>query len=75
MDNIKKSQIPIISKGIVASIPNSSILIFNSDLCYVFAEGEELVKRGYKPEDMVGKTLQEILPETYSFSCPYTSER
>lgn len=70
MDSIKSSQIPIISKGIVASIPNSSILIFNSDMRYVFAEGEELVKRGYTPDDMVGKTIYEVIPHSYTFFLP-----
>jgi PAS domain S-box-containing protein len=70
MENIKSSQIPIISKGIVASIPNSSILIFNSDMRYVFAEGEELVKRGYKTDEMVGKTIYEVIPNSYTFLLP-----
>lgn len=71
MDRIKSSQIPMVSKGIVSSIPNSSILIFDNDFRYVFAEGEELIKRGYKPEDMLGKTLYEILPESYTYVLPF----
>ena len=61
----------MVSKGIVSSIPNSSILIFDNDFRYVFAEGEELIKRGYKPEDMLGKTLYEILPESYTYVLPF----
>jgi PAS domain S-box-containing protein len=70
MDRLKRSQIPIISKGIVASIPNSSILIFDENMRYVFAEGEELQKRGYKAEDMIGKTLYEVIPESYAYFLP-----
>jgi len=71
MDRINSSQIPLVSKGIVSSIPNSSILIFDVDFRYIFAEGEELIKRGYKPEDMVGKTIYEILPGSYSYILPF----
>jgi PAS domain S-box-containing protein len=70
MDSLKASNIPIISKGIVANIPNSSILIFDSNLKYVFAEGIELEKRGYKAEDMIGKTMYEVLPDTYTYFEP-----
>lgn len=61
MDNIGKTDIPYISDAIVANIPNSSILIYNNELRFVFAGGEELAKRNYKPAEMLGRTLDEVL--------------
>lgn len=47
---------------IVGNLPKSSVLIYDTDLRYIFAGGEELTKANYNPEDLIGKHLSEVLP-------------
>jgi hypothetical protein len=59
-------------KLLANNIPNSSVFIFDSDMRFIMAAGEELVKNGYDPEKMIGLTLQETLSyERYLFLKPY----
>ncbi|SFB95792.1 hypothetical protein SAMN05421780_10298 [Flexibacter flexilis DSM 6793] len=50
-------------KTFAENIPNSAVLMFDKDMRFFFAAGEELRRNHYNPEFMVGKTLQEVVPE------------
>jgi PAS domain S-box-containing protein len=47
-------------------IPNASVFLFDRQLNYILAEGQELELRGYPPESFVGKHLRDINPEYVS---------
>ncbi len=44
------------------NIPNMAVLLFDTDLRYIFAEGVQLSKHGISSETFEGKTLFEIFP-------------
>lgn len=62
MDKLSNPELIRIAHGVAANLPKSSILIFDQELRYVFAGGEELKKLNYDSAEMVGKTLFEVIP-------------
>lgn len=56
-----------ILRGVVRNLPNGAVLLFDHDLRYVMADGEQLLGSvGLSRESMVGKTLAEVAsPEGY----------
>lgn len=57
-----------ILSSVVRNLPNGAVLLFDSELRYVMADGEQLLSGiGLKREDLVGRTLYEIAtPQTLS---------
>ncbi|NJL64166.1 MAG: PAS domain-containing protein [Methylacidiphilales bacterium] len=52
---------------LLKNLPNCALMLFDSNLCYLLAEGEELLAEvlatvGLNRETIVGKTIWEILP-------------
>ncbi|MBN8635408.1 MAG: PAS domain S-box protein [Anaerolineae bacterium] len=47
---------------VVQSLPDVAILVFDSDLRYLLAEGALLQAAGLIPQDVIGKTLSEVFP-------------
>ncbi len=45
------------------SLDHISLLFFDRDLRFVLVEGEDLRRIGYPPEHLVGRTLEEVVPE------------
>jgi len=51
--------------SIARNLPNGIVHIIDKDFRYVFSDGEEMVKLGLKNEDLIGKSIFDILaPET-----------
>jgi PAS domain S-box-containing protein len=48
---------------LIASLPDSSVFLFDHDFRFLIAGGEEIKKAGFDPAAMIGATLQEALPE------------
>ncbi|MBD2067701.1 GAF domain-containing protein [Leptolyngbya sp. FACHB-671] len=46
----------------VENLPGGAAFVVDSDLRYRLAEGEALSAAGFKPEDLVGHTIFEVLP-------------
>ncbi|MBW4524340.1 MAG: PAS domain S-box protein [Phormidium tanganyikae FI6-MK23] len=46
----------------IEKLPGGAAFIVDRDLRYVLAEGEALAIAGFKPEDLVGYTLSEVMP-------------
>jgi PAS domain S-box-containing protein len=46
----------------IENLPGGAAFIVDRDLRYLLAEGEALSAAGFKPEDLVGKTIFEVLP-------------
>ncbi len=44
------------------NIPNTAVLLFDSDLRYILAEGVQLSKHGFSGETFEGKTLFDVFP-------------
>lgn len=56
---------------IVGNLPKSSVMIYDTELRYVFAGGEELSKANYSPESFAGKHLSDIVsPSRVAFFEP-----
>lgn len=51
-------------RTLVNHLPKTAAIVFDQDLRYEIAEGKSLAEHGYRREDMVGKTIWEVLPET-----------
>ncbi|HEY9734748.1 MAG TPA: PAS domain-containing protein, partial [Trichocoleus sp.] len=49
-------------RAMMENLPWGAAFIVDSDLRYLLAEGEALAVAGLKPEDLVGKTIFEVLP-------------
>lgn len=48
-------------KGIVHNLPNGAVMMFDHDLRYVMADGEQLLNGvGLSPERLMGRTLPEV---------------
>lgn len=59
-------------RQMAANIPNCSIYIFDEHFDFLLAEGEEISKNGYEPEDFIGSNFFEIWPqEVTSTLAPY----
>lgn len=50
-------------KTFAENIPKSAVLMFDKDMRFFFAAGEELRQNNYNPELMIGKELQEVVSE------------
>lgn len=50
-------------RALVRSIPGGFVLLFDTDLRCLVADGEGLSTFGYRAEDLEGRTLQEAYPE------------
>jgi two-component system CheB/CheR fusion protein len=48
-------------RALIENLPGGAAFIVDRDLRYVLAEGEALAIAGFKPEDLVGKTIFETL--------------
>jgi two-component system, chemotaxis family, CheB/CheR fusion protein len=48
---------------LVASLPDSAVFLFDHDLRFLVAGGEEIKKAGFDSAAMIGASLQEALPE------------
>ncbi|HRL14074.1 MAG TPA: PAS domain-containing protein, partial [Aggregatilineales bacterium] len=59
-------------RALAASIPASTVLVFDHDLRYVIVEGHDVFARhGYDADDMRGRTLREVIrPEAYAAVAP-----
>lgn len=53
-------------RTISRNLPNTAIVLFDHDLRYTLAEGEELEKMGLSSKMLEGKTLFEVFPEEVS---------
>lgn len=49
-------------RNLVRNTPRAGVLLFDHDLRYTLAEGEQLKKQGYSREMFEGKTLHEVVP-------------
>jgi two-component system CheB/CheR fusion protein len=58
---------------LVASLPDSAVFLFDHDLRFLVAGGEEIKKAGFDPTKMLGTSLQDALPEelVQLFKKPY----
>lgn len=52
----------------IENLPGSAAFIVDRDLRYLLAKGEALGDAGFKPEDLIGKTIFEALPPELSES-------
>lgn len=50
-------------RALIKSLPGCAVFVVNKDLRYILAEGEALQAAGFVPEDIVGKTVSEVVPE------------
>ncbi|MBD1848966.1 ATP-binding protein [Leptolyngbya sp. ST-U4] len=46
----------------VENLPGGAVFVVDRDLRYLLAEGEALLAAGFKPEDLVGRTIFEVMP-------------
>lgn len=59
-------------RQLLRNFPNGSVNVFDKDLRYLLAEGQELEQVGLSSEMLVGKTLDELFPkESVDFVRPY----
>ena len=49
-------------RTLARSVPGIFVLLFDSDLRYIIAEGRELAAFGYTSADLEGRTIHEVLP-------------
>ncbi|CAI3804500.1 sensor domain-containing diguanylate cyclase [Pseudarthrobacter sp. MM222] len=49
-------------RALARSVPSVFVLLFDSDLRYIIAEGQELAAFGYTSADLEGRTIHEVLP-------------
>jgi PAS domain S-box-containing protein len=49
-------------RALVDHLPGVALMVFDHDLRYLIAGGDALEKAGYKPNEMLGKTLHDVLP-------------
>ncbi|GAA6617052.1 ATP-binding protein [Scytonema sp. NUACC26] len=50
------------SQALIENLPGGAMFVVDRDLRYLLAEGEALSGAGFKPEDLVGRTIFEVLP-------------
>ncbi len=48
--------------AIAENFPNGTINVYDRELRYLFVAGKELEKLGFQQEDLIGKTMREVLP-------------
>jgi PAS domain S-box-containing protein len=49
-------------QALIANLPGGATFVVDRDLRYLLADGEALAIAGFKREDLVGKTIFEVLP-------------
>ena len=50
-------------RTVVQNMPNGAVLLFDMDLRYLMADGDQLLASvGYATHDLIGKTLYEVIP-------------
>lgn len=49
-------------RALARSVPGVFVLLFDSELRYLIAEGQELEKFGYRKEELEGRLIHEVLP-------------
>ena len=49
---------------LVRNLPKSAVILFDRDLRYLVVDGPAIKEAGFEPEAFLGKTLQEVLPES-----------
>ncbi|AFZ31248.1 multi-sensor signal transduction histidine kinase [Gloeocapsa sp. PCC 7428] len=47
---------------LVENLPGGAVFVVDRDLRYLLAEGEALAVAGFKPEDLIGHTIFEVMP-------------
>ncbi len=50
-------------RTLAKNFPNGAVALFDFNLRYLLVEGEELVSIGLSNQEMIGKTIWEVLPE------------
>jgi PAS domain S-box-containing protein len=50
-------------KAVLAQLPDTAILVFDHDLRFVLLEGDALEGHGWTREEIVGRTLAELVPD------------
>lgn len=58
--NLRKSE--ALSRALIENLLGGAAFVVDHNLRYLLAEGEALYSVGFKPEDLVGKTIFEVLP-------------
>lgn len=54
----------LLYKSIARNFPKGSIYVFNKDLEYIFADGQELVRRNISGDDLVGVNFREMMDKS-----------
>ncbi|OKH37822.1 hypothetical protein NIES2119_11745 [[Phormidium ambiguum] IAM M-71] len=57
-----------ILRAMIENLPGGAAFVVDSDLRYRLAEGEALSAAGFQPEDLVGRTIFEVLPSELAAS-------
>lgn len=57
-------------RSLAENYPNGVLFLFDRDLRYVSADGQELARIGLQPTDIVGRTVQEVFPELQDVVVP-----
>ena len=50
------------SRALIENLPGGAAFVVDRDLRYLLAEGEALSAAGFKPQDLVGQTIFDVLP-------------
>lgn len=59
-------------RAVAENFPHGALFLFDSDLKYVFVDGQELAEVGIRREDLIGKTVFEVFPpEIYEIAVPH----
>jgi PAS domain S-box-containing protein len=59
---VERKQAEELLRALIENLPGGAVFVVDRDLCYLLAEGEALSAAGFKPEDLVGQTIFEVLP-------------
>ncbi len=57
------------TRALIANLPGGAVFVLDRDLRYLLAEGEAFSAIGFNLEDVVGRTLFEVLPPDLAASC------
>jgi two-component system cell cycle sensor histidine kinase/response regulator CckA len=52
-------------RSLAANFPNGALFLYDRDYRYLVADGKAFAQVGLFPEDIVGKTVQEVFPELW----------
>lgn len=62
----QQREVERLAQAVIHHMPNGWVAIIDSELRYVFADGQGFDLAGMQPENVVGKTIHEIYPATAS---------